>query len=432
LDLHKCMTSILNIQFLDPSPYCPKECVDKYQKLINRGVSIYENYMVYSDPKFDLKNVSTICDTTKIKKLNPELQKYLYKAYVDNRLNMPKTKIHGGVELNRLEDIKAFGKNTISFSTIFSQYAAYRVPGIKGYLPYTTSDKTAVIVGDPISDNPKVLIKSFIAKCGRENINPAAIQVKKNSALILKNEGFALNAIGIETHIDLNLFDTELKGKTYEKIRRWRNTAVKNNITVKELYLSSVRQQDILKVSKNWIKEKKNKTELGVLLRELSLKPEPYVRRFFAFKDQQIVAYIFFDPLFEENTIIGYYVNIERYHIDADTVGGKRPHGLIPYIILNAIDKFINENIRYVSLGLSPLYKVREGEINDNLELMELFEYFYQQSELYSFKGIAEHKRRYPASFEIPVFFCTKKGNSIEDIFNIFDSIGILNSPSNT
>lgn len=259
-------------------------------------------------------------------------------------------------------------------------------------------------------------------------MNPAAIQIGEKSAGFFKEQGFSINTIGIETYLDLSKFDLELKGKAYTKIRRWRNSNINGNIVVKEAMLSNMHAQQVQYISDQWIKNKKNKSELGILLRELSLTPEPYVRRFFAFLNGEIVGYIFFDPIFRNKTIVGYYVNIERYYSRAKSGPQKVPNGLIPYIILNAIEKFLREGIEFVSLGLSPLYRINTGQFNDNSDLMELFEHFFQQSELYSFKGIANHKRRYPERIESPVYFASQKGNSLEDIFNIFDSIGILNT----
>ncbi|MEW5723278.1 MAG: phosphatidylglycerol lysyltransferase domain-containing protein, partial [Thermodesulfobacteriota bacterium] len=125
--------------------------------------------------------------------------------------------------------------------------------------------------------------------------------------------------------------------------------------------------------------------------------------------------------------IIGYYTNIERVYVDPQ-IHGNKIHGVMPFIILKAIEKFKTEGIETISLGLSPLYKIQENSSRGHAELTELLRQFFEHSELYAFRGLAQHKAKYPEKIEVPVFFASKKDSTIEDLFNIFVAIGIIGS----
>jgi nucleoside-diphosphate-sugar epimerase len=397
------------------------ESNDKKQKMINKGVKIYEPYMTITDPIFDLTNVSNVYPIEKIKQFTKELQLFMYSHYIKNRLQKT-IEVNGSKpDFRRLKDITLFGRQTLSFSALYTDKEVLKIPYINGFLPYVRSDHTAVMVSDPISDNPEVLIKAFIDMCQSEGMNPSAIQITEDIAKIFAQHDFFLNKLGIETVLDLKKYDSELKGKKYEKLRRWRNNAEDNDINVVENHLSKINREEVQKISDKWITNKMNHSELGVLLRKMILSEEPYVRRFYAMQDGKILGYIFFDPMFSGGDVIGYYANIERYHTD-----GKPIHGLLPAVIMAAAKKFKSEGLKKLSLGLSPLYSIEDNPFNEHEVLREVFEQFYEENTLYAFKGIAGHKRKYPAT-KIPVYFASRKDSSIEDIFNIFNSVGILN-----
>ncbi len=52
--------------------------------------------------------------------------------------------------------------------------------------------------------------------------------------------------------------------------------------------------------------------------------------------------------------------------------------------------------------------------------------YFFAESELYAFKGIAFHKMKHPAGKEFPVYFAVTRDTLSEDIMNIFKGVGLF------
>ena len=421
-DLHDNIQEVLKMDILSIAHINgPIAKVDKKQSMIDKGVRVYEPYMINSDPIFDQSNIESIFPVERIKKFSHSLQRFLYQVYVSTRLKetMPLSD-KNVADFSRLPEITRFGSFTLSYSALYEFYEAFRLNGVEGFIPFIRADKTAVLVGNPISDNPRAIIRGFIKMCQREGLNPSAVQVTENIAQIFSENEFYLNVLGVETFIDLERYDPALPGKEYQHMRRWRNNARANSIHVEEKHLSRTNKLSVEQISEKWLKRKNNRSELAVILRKMTLDEEPYVRRFFAFCEEKMLGYVFFDPIFESNKVVGYYANIERYYTD------KPIHGLLPQIIMTAAERFKKEGIKYLSLGLSPLYLAQSSPFQEHSELRDVFEQFYNESNLYAFKGIKEHKNKYPVKIEIPVYFASRKDSSIDDIFNIFTSIGIF------
>jgi len=428
-ELHDNILAALDINYLSISPNV-HDNGHKKQKFVNRGVELYEEYMNQDDPVFDMTNVVELIGNNSVPKFDSDLQQKLYKAYAKR---LEKTKNKKGLELNlekRLESFKKFGKSTLSFSSLFNQFEAYRIEGVDGYLPFVRADRTCVMVGDPVASDESSfkLIKSFVKQVTQEGYNPAAVQVGHHSAVVFASQGFSVNTLGTETNVDLTNYDPELKGKEYSSLRRWLRYAKDQGVVVEECDLTDLDKEQVLSVSDNWMERKKNKSELGVLLRELSLEPEPYVRRFVAKKGDSILGYIFFDPIFKDNSVVGYYTNIERYLTEHESIDEPKKLNLMQVLVAEAAEVFQGEGAQKIALGLSPLNETHLNffKYHEHKGVQEIFQNFYDESKLYAFKGIADHKKRYKNTVTTQSYFCSKPGLTIEDIMNIFEEIGIL------
>ena len=234
----------------------------------------------------------------------------------------------------------------------------------------------------------------------------------------------SINKLGIETHLYLDSIDSAYRGKSYQDVRKNRNIAQRVGLVVREGKLDQHNLKTITNISEKWLKNKKNRSELSILIREISLAKEPDVRYFFAELDGEILGYIFFNPIYKDSKIIGYYTNTERYDLPDNLLPGR--FNIMTYITYEAIEKFKEENIQFISLGLSPLYDVSNSHYQDNPELTDLFNQMFAENELYAFKGIAFHKMKHPSRKECPVYFAVTRDTLSEDIMNIFKGIGLL------
>ena len=81
-EIHDCVQKILNINFLTAAPDYP-ESHDIRQKMIDRGIKVYEPYVLNSDSVFDMTNTRSISDLA-IKPADEKLQCFLYEKYVSH------------------------------------------------------------------------------------------------------------------------------------------------------------------------------------------------------------------------------------------------------------------------------------------------------------------------------------------------------------
>lgn len=224
--------------------------------------------------------------------------------------------------------------------------------------------------------------------------------------------------MGVETILDINSFD--YKGKKKAKVRRWVNAAKNLDLKVSEEDFNQ-NYDDLKKISDEWLKSKGN-NELNILLRPFPKENTEYSRVFLSKKDDKTNGFVIFDPMFENSQLIGYYANLCRFNNNSTS-------GAFDLIISNAIDKFKSENLKYLSLGLSPLAEVIPTN-NDNYFVRKIAKLSFDYGEsMYAFKGIDFHKKVYhdeKQSFRRPVYFITKGHFPIFDITDTFSTIGII------
>lgn len=274
-----------------------------------------------------------------------------------------------------------------------------------------------VVLADPICDskNYKIIIKRFLAK----HPNAIFVQASRLLAEVLTEIGLEVNVFGVETEIDI--LDFNLKGKHRAKLRQWKNKCQREGIEVKEQEISEHPNIDALKqLSQQWLENKGGK-EYSFLVRPLRLKSEKDVRYFSAYQNEKLKAFATFDPIYQENKVVGYYHNVDRFLINA-------PHGSSAYIVLRAIESFQKEGVKRVSLGMSPLYLPRglSEELNFNLRTRKSFWYAFEKLNfIYPFKGNASHKKKFHGDKK-PIYFSTTRGNSLFQVFVMLKAIGML------
>lgn len=430
-DIFDYMQQSLEMSLIRLDPDEEPDNNDKRQRLMTLGVQDYRLYMLHDDPEFDMTNTLILVDPQDIHPYDEAMHLFLNNQYIKDHLEGQEAAVVKGQKVNsRLPAIRKYGRSILSYSALLDEFFEFATPGIDGFIPYVVADNTAILVGKPLTAAEEPAVKSFIRMCAENDYSPCAIEIPERTARIFHDEGFEVNKLGIETHLLLDRIDLSLPGKEYEAWRRWRNHAQTNGIRVAEKKLAEVNPSSIRNISDEWLKTKKNKDELGVLLRRLDLTSEPYVRRFFAYHGDELLGYVFFDPVFSAGRIEGYYANIERY---VTTNGQANLYSIRPYILLEATRQFIEENeqgaqLRFVSLGLCPLHGLGGNPFRENVVIKEYFEELYEKSDLYAFKGVSQHKNKYPGSAKVdePVYIAFKKGSSTDDIFNVFDRIGII------
>lgn len=264
-----------------------------------------------------------------------------------------------------------------------------------------------IVLADPFCEKShyKKLVTHFIEKY--EDV--IFIQSSDAFANVLSDLGYEVNQFGIETDLLIKGFD--LKGKHRSKLRQWRNKCKREGVEVQEspFDINKENRAAIEKLSNEWVK-RKGGHEFTLLSRPLLYEAEPDVRYFQAFKNDELIAFSVFDPMYDGGKVIGYYHNIDR-------ISASAPHGTGAYMILQAMDVFKKEGKTLISLGMSPLYSIKRTEYNYNNFLHNALWFAYRNLEfLYPFKGNALHKKKFNGTTK-RVFFSSTKGNNLWQLF---------------
>ena len=330
---------------------------------------------------------------------------------------------------NLLPIIQQYGDNCMAYSSL-QEGLEYEVVEDIGFIAYLTfkhffwSRKgVKIVLADPLCDKRhyKKLVMHFIAKY----TNVIFVQSSDAFASVLNNLGYEVNQFGIET--DLLIQDFDLKGKHRSKLRQWRNKCKREGVEVKECPVKSDVENNpdwadnraaVEKLSNEWVK-KKGGHEFTMLTRPLRYEAELDVRYFQAFKNNELIAFSVFDPMYDEDKVIGYYHNIDR-------VSQTAPHGTGAFILLQAMDVFRDEGKSLISLGMSPLYSIKRTEYNYNNFLHDALWFAYRNLEfLYPFKGNALHKKKFNGTTK-RVFFSSTKGNNLWQLFIALKALKLL------
>ena len=75
---------------------------------------------------------------------------------------------------------------------------------------------------------------------------------------------------------------------------------------------------------------------------------EQDTRKFFAYEGDELIGFIFFDPIYKNGKVISYVPNISRF-------SHSFKQGIFYAIMVNAMEKFQKEGIQQLNLGLSIL-----------------------------------------------------------------------------
>jgi len=223
-----------------------------------------------------------------------------------------------------------------------------------GYIAFRSPDSRVsrpLVLGDPIcnSERKRELLQSFLIK----HPNAIFLQTSRITGEILSSIGFSVNEFGIETYI--NVQDYDLKGRQKAHLRRSMHSAERDKVTVVELPDSPAVRARAREISGEWVKNKAvNSGELYFLTRPSVFEEEMDVRKFYALQDNEIIGFVFFDPVYDNGRVVSYVTNIERCLHD-------RWYSIIDCIIIHAIEVFKKEGIRELFVGLSPLAGIADS-----------------------------------------------------------------------
>lgn len=282
----------------------------------------------------------------------------------------------------RMDYMRKYGSHCMSFSTLQPNMKFFDMPG-KGFIAYMQKWGNQMVLSDPICrpEDREALIGAFLAKFKRTGF----IQITEPVArLIHERFGFYTTQFGIETVIDLESWN--LSGKKKQILRTSLNQARKKGIVIRE-NPEETRHHEL---SQKWIATRKIKNrEIGFLIRPMVMDHEENTRKFFAYEDDELIGFVFFDPIYKDGEIVSYVPNISRFSHDFR-------QGIFYALITHAIDTFKKEGLKEVNLGLSILVLDDENASCESGLLKKAERLIFRYGNfIYNFKGIAFTKSRF-------------------------------------
>jgi lysylphosphatidylglycerol synthetase-like protein (DUF2156 family) len=323
----------------------------------------------------------------------------------------------------RLEHLQQYGKGSLAYSALQEglKYFTHDL-GFVAYRQLDDGPGSVVVLSDPICS--KANLRAFMDEFLKVKNDPIFLHISHETAEICNEKGFTVNQLGVETFIDIQEFN--LVGNKKQQLRNARNGGNKDGLKVIEIEEMSV---DLLKafkrISDEWMQEKvANANEMRFLVRPMVYVDEIDVRKFVALKDEKIVGFCVFDPMYEEGKVMGYIANQLRSSWNST-------YSVVDYIILEAMDKFKAEGKKSLSLGLSPFFKVDDTQEFKHSKLLSAhFKYAFEKANfLYSFKNLARHKSLYrpelPGAHEEKVYTAAKTRFLFVRMIDVYHTLGL-------
>jgi lysylphosphatidylglycerol synthetase-like protein (DUF2156 family) len=287
------------------------------------------------------------------------------------------------------------------YGTFGYAYAATFQPGIeqfgddRGFLSYKTVGGTALVLSDPVAppQNRADLIARFVKAKG----DVCFCSVSRATARILAAAGFFVNEMGPENRLDLDHYN--LSGRSKRSLRQAVNRATRLGYVTRECSFASLDIRQVKAVSEAWRGTRTVRgREIAFLNRPIVLDDEVDVRKFFTFdRDHNVVAFGFFDPVYENGRTVGYCNHIKRHLPDADPLVANA-------MICHVVRQFRDEGMKWLFLGISPfadIMRIKDDAFARSWWVRRCFRTAYKNRLcnrlLYPFRALHEHKRQYGA-----------------------------------
>jgi phosphatidylglycerol lysyltransferase len=301
----------------------------------------------------------------------------------------------------RLELVRNYGDFSLAYGTAVQSGMKY-FGDERGYIAYDSRLGYTFVLGDPVAaaEDRQRLIRQFASQHPRL----AFCQISPSTAQIVRQLGFYVNEMGVDTIIPLAEYDFRGQGKQW--LRTAESWTSRRGYTTREATMNRADVKKINSVSLAWRKTRTvKKKEVRFLNRPFVAAEEIGTRRFYFFDvHQRLLAFVFFDPIYRDGKLIGYVACSKRRHPDAPTYAE-------PAIMKHAIEVFQQEGCQELRLGLSPLASIEDRDFRASWLLHKLFRYGFSSwlinRCIYNVQGHADYKRRYRGREE-KVYFATK------------------------
>ncbi len=322
--------------------------------------------------------------------------------------------------------LKRYGREALAYATL-QDGMEYFVDD-DGYLAYTSISHPVfarqtkkIVLSDPVCapQNYGRIVRHFLEHCPRAAFGV----ISEQCAAALRPLGFKVNCIGFEPEIAVQTYNTKGNWKELDLIKRARNEAKREGITIREEAAEKLDREGLAAVSARWISTKKvNDREIWIYARRPVFGHEEDVRKFVAYdKDGKVAGFVFYDPMYRDGKVFGYSANISR--CDEQRFGR-----LATAINMEAVEKFRTEGKEVLNLLLAPFVKLETGKFNDDFGVKLFFKLSARYgNNIYNFQGLSFHKSKYRGT-EKPLYYASNSLWPSNDVYLAFLSADITRS----
>ena len=276
----------------------------------------------------------------------------------------------------------------------------------RGFIAFRKRWGITFVLGDLVASTEQTgsMLDSFL----KAHKRVVFCQASAALAELLIERGFYANEMGTDTTIDLA--DYNFNGKQKEWLRYASNWCARRDYRIVEASFNDVHPDQVESVSEAWRKTRTVKQkEVRFLNRPIVLEDEQGVRKFFFYTpDDQLLAFVYLDPMYRDGRLIGYVTSIKRRHPDAPIYSEQA-------IMKHIIEKLQEEGLQELKLGLSPLAWLDDDQLKNSKLTSRLFKYSFNASWMnryfYHLKGHADYKRRFRGREE-KLYLCSQRGFS--------------------
>ena len=322
--------------------------------------------------------------------------------------------------------LRQHGQEALAYATLQSGLEYFITPA--GYIAYTTV-RHPVFARKPkrIALSNPVCAERDYEQIVREfqvvSANAVFACISEPFAEVLHNLKFKVNCIGYESELSIQTYKTKGDWKEFDLIKRARNEARREGITIREEQIEKVNREELQALSQRWMGAKKvSDREIWIYARRPVYEFEEGVRKFVAYdRDGRVAGFAFYDPMYRDGRVIGYSANILR--CDESRFGR-----LATAIHMEAMEKFRPEGAEVLNLNLAPFVKLEQGRFNDDLGSSLFFKLSARfGNDIYNFKGLSFHKSKYRGA-EKCLYFASNSFWPSNDIYLAFLSADITQS----
>ena len=263
------------------------------------------------------------------------------------------------------------------------------------------------------------IIKAFLAA----HPNAVFVCVSEPCARVLRDLKFKVNCLGYEAELPIQTYNTKGNWKDLDMIKRARNEAKREGITIREVDVETVNREELAGLSKKWMSAKRvSDREIRIYARSAIFEPENDVRKFVAFdREGHVAGFAFYDPMYRDGRIFGYSANVLR-------CDERRFGRLATALHMEAMEKFKVEGKEVLNLCLAPFVKLEQGKFNDDWGCKVFFKLSARfGNDIYNFQGLSFHKSKYRGN-EKYLYFASNSFWPSNDIYLTFVSADVAHN----